>query len=78
LSSRNARGWIATVGPDDALLLTACIYGLVQAARQYYKKIAKILRKIGFSGGEVDPCLFMRKSDKGVVYIAVSKKKINY
>ena len=43
---------------DDILLLLQCIYGLVQAARQYYKKVVKILKKIGFQGGNVDPCLF--------------------
>ena len=49
---------------DDILLPTACIYGLVQAARQYYKKVVKILKEIGFTGGDVDPCLFCKRSDK--------------
>ncbi len=62
---------VDSVGDDDALLLQRCIYGLVQSARQYHKKIVEILRKIGFEGGEVDPCLFMRKSKKGLVYIAL-------
>jgi hypothetical protein len=44
---------------DEALLLLTTIYGLVQAARQYYKKARGILRKIGFTGGDVDPCLFV-------------------
>ena len=26
-------------GPEDALLLIKCIYGLIQAARQYHKKL---------------------------------------
>ena len=43
---------------DEALLLLTTIYGLVQSARQYYKKARGILRKIGFTGGDVDPCLF--------------------
>jgi len=45
---------------DDALLLNKCIYGLVQAARQYHKKMVTILKQIGFKGGDVDPCLYKR------------------
>ena len=56
---------------DDVLLFTACIYGLVQAARQYYKKVVKILKEIGFTGGDVDPCLFCKQSDKGICFIAL-------
>ena len=56
---------------DEALLLLTTIYGLVQAARQYYKKARSILKKIGFTGGDVDPCLFMKESSKGLVYVAL-------
>ena len=56
---------------DQALELQKCIYGLVQAARQYFKKAVAILKKIGFEGGTVDPCLFVRKSALGIVYIAL-------
>jgi hypothetical protein len=31
---------------DKVLLLHQCIYGLVQAARQYYKHIVKILKRL--------------------------------
>ena len=58
------------VSQDDILSLTACIYGLVQASRQYYKRFASVLRKAGFVGGDVDPCIFMKKSSLGVCYIA--------
>ena len=51
---------------DDVLLLTACIYGSVQAARQYYKKVVKILKEIGFTGGDV-----CKHSDKGICFIAL-------
>jgi hypothetical protein len=47
---------------NKALLLLTTIYGLVQAARQYYKKTRGILRKIGFTGEDVDPCLFVKNS----------------
>ena len=56
---------------DEILILGQCIYGLVQSARQDHEKAVEILRKNGFVGGEVDPCLFMKKSEKGLVYIAL-------
>ena len=59
------------VSEDDALALNKCIYGLVQAARQYYKKMVRILKDIGFAGGYVDPCLFMKDYVKGLIYIAL-------
>ena len=58
-------------GPDEVLELLHSIYGLVQAARQYYKKFISVLKKIGFKGGYPDPCLLTRKNESGVVYIAI-------
>ena len=62
---------LKNVQDDDVLLVTRCIYGLVQSARQYYKKTVEILRKIGFVGGDIDPCLYYRKSKQGTVFIAI-------
>ena len=59
------------VTEDDVLALLKCIYGLVQAARQYHKKFVEILRSIGFKGGDVDPCLFTRKDSRGLVYVGL-------
>ena len=61
-----------TQSNDEILILDKSIYGLVQSARQYHKKAVTILKKIGFEGGEVDPCLYVRESTKlGRVYIAL-------
>ena len=38
---------------DDCVILNKCIYGLVQAARQYYKKAIKILKNLGFIDGKL-------------------------
>ena len=46
------------------------IYGLVQAACQYYKKAAEILKSSGFIGGSINPCFYVKKNMKGIVYIA--------
>ena len=56
---------------DECLELNKSIYGLVQAARQYYLKFTQVLRKIGFIGGKADPCLFKRQDTNGTVFIAI-------
>jgi Reverse transcriptase (RNA-dependent DNA polymerase)/gag-polypeptide of LTR copia-type len=56
--------------PDECLLLTKTIYGLVQSARQYFKKFESILTmKMGFKQCGSDPCLFMRENEKGLVIV---------
>ena len=45
----------------------------MQAARQCNKKAVKTLKKVGFTGGDVGPCFYMKKSTKGVVYAALHK-----
>ena len=56
---------------DECLLLLKALYGLVQAARQWYKKFVTILKKIGFEGGTADPCLFVKRTSKGIIMISV-------
>ena len=64
-------GYKEEAGPNKCLQLQKSIYGLVQAARQYYKKFIGILRKIGFTGGYADPCLMTWKSKFGIVFISI-------
>jgi hypothetical protein len=45
-------------------LLKKALYGLVQAARQWWKKITEVLNAIGFVSSKADPCLFV-KAGKG-------------
>jgi hypothetical protein len=54
----------------EYLLLQKTICGLVQSTGQFYKKLMKTLRKIGFTGGRADPCLLTQRSKKGIVYVA--------
>ena len=39
--------------------------------RQYYKKAVKNLKNLEFVGGNVYPCLYVNKSAKGIVYVAL-------
>jgi Reverse transcriptase (RNA-dependent DNA polymerase) len=46
------------------LLLNKAIYGLVQAARQWWKKFKAILAECSYYPSKSDPCLFIKKAEK--------------
>ena len=46
---------------NEALKLEKAIYGLVQAARQFFKKIQYSLIQAGFKSSEADPCLVYKE-----------------
>ena len=54
-------------GPDECVLLTKSIYGLVQSARQFFKKLREVLLSIGFTQSQADPCLFLKIVDTHMV-----------
>ena len=54
---------------NECLLLQRPLYGLVQAARQFWKKVVSILKELQFVGGTADPCLFSRSNEKGTVIV---------
>ena len=56
-----------TVG--ECLRLERPLYGLVQAARQFWKKAVEVLKGIDFVGGQADPCLMTKTSKEGTVHI---------
>ena len=43
----------------------------MQAARQYFAKFKDVVKSIGFVQSKMDPCLFLRKSKEGIVYMGV-------
>ena len=49
-----------------ALKFDKAIYGLVQAARQWWKKLTSKLKEAGFKPSIVDPCLFQCNNDRGL------------
>ena len=58
--------------PNDCLLLKKSLYGLVQSARQFFKKLVAVLKSIGFMQSTADPCLMVRNDkDLGLVIIAI-------
>jgi Reverse transcriptase (RNA-dependent DNA polymerase) len=46
---------------EHCVMLLRALYGLVQAARQWYKKITSIFGKLNFFPSAPDPCLFIKK-----------------
>ena len=40
--------------------LNKALYGLVQAARQWWKKFKEIMLSLNFKPSTADPCLFVR------------------
>jgi Reverse transcriptase (RNA-dependent DNA polymerase) len=45
---------------NNVLKLSKTIYGLVQSAREFYKKLISVLNSIGFKENKSDPCLFSK------------------
>jgi hypothetical protein len=55
----------------EAVELLHSIYGLVQSARQWWKKFTAFLKSIGFKNSHIDPCLFYRKDKNGFVMFCI-------
>jgi Reverse transcriptase (RNA-dependent DNA polymerase) len=53
------------------LILSKTIYGLVQSAREFYNKLVFALKDCGFQGSLVDPCLWIKNFNQGIVIIAI-------
>ena len=59
------------VDKEDRLILKEAIYGLVQAARQFWKKIVDKMQEGGFKLSEADPCMLYKENEKGVCIIII-------
>ena len=57
---------------NDALILKQSIYGLLQAARQSFKKLRDLLiEKMDFEKCLIDQCLLSRKGEFGILTICL-------
>ena len=52
---------------EDCLILQKAIYGLAQAARQFWKKTVDKMQEGGFKLSETDPCILYKEDEKGTV-----------
>jgi Reverse transcriptase (RNA-dependent DNA polymerase) len=56
---------------DEVVLLEKSMYGLVQAARQFFLKFCKILKAVGFKQSISEPCLFCKKVKNHMTLMAI-------
>ena len=56
---------------EKCVKLLHTIYGLVQPARQFWKKPVNGLKNMELNGGYPDPFLMGRKNDLGMIFIAL-------
>jgi hypothetical protein len=56
---------------DDAWLLLKSLYGLVQSARQFFLKFCAILLQLNLIQSNVEPCLFTKRSNDGIIFVAI-------
>ena len=59
------------VDKEDCLIWQKAIYGLVQAARQFWKKIVDKMQEGGFQLSEADPCMLYREDERGICIIII-------
>ena len=57
--------------PYKCVKLEKTIYGLVQSARMFFKKLIQKLKDIGFQQSDADPCLLTWNSEYGLCLIAI-------
>jgi hypothetical protein len=56
---------------NECLILKKTIYGLVQSAREFYKKLVLALKGCGFQGNSVDPCLWTKYTEHAIVFVGI-------
>ena len=61
----------ARVDKEDCLILQKAIYGLVQATRQFWKKIVDKMQEGGFKLSEADPLMLYKEDEKEVCIIII-------
>ena len=59
----------ADLGNNKVLVLKMAMYGLVQAVRQWFKRLSDVLITLGFNPCESDPCLMYRINEEGLCII---------
>ena len=59
----------ADLGNDKVLVLKMAMYGLVQATRQWFKRLSDVLITLRFNPCDSDPCLMYRIDEEGLCII---------
>jgi Reverse transcriptase (RNA-dependent DNA polymerase) len=56
---------------EHFLPLKKTIYGLVQSAGEFYKKLIQVLKGLGFIENKSDPCLLSKWNEEVVILIGI-------
>jgi hypothetical protein len=56
---------------NECLILKKSIYGLVQSTREFYKKLVLALKGCSFQGNSVNPCLWTKYTEHGIVSVGI-------
>ena len=56
---------------NKVCLLLKALYGLKQSPREWYETLSEFLIGLGFVRSQYDSCLFLFKSDQGILFVAV-------
>ena len=59
------------VDKEYCLILQKAIYGLVQATRQFWKKIVDKMQEGGIQHSKADPCILYKENERGVYIIII-------
>jgi Reverse transcriptase (RNA-dependent DNA polymerase) len=59
------------IGPNQCVHLDKALYGLVQAAQQFYIKFANVLKDLRIKVSYADPCLFHRHDKHGRIILVI-------
>jgi len=60
-------GWAHLFPPNVVLLLLKTLYGTVQSAHRFWLETGKAVDYMGFEKSRVDPCLYYKWTDGGLV-----------
>ncbi len=60
------KGFEKFYGSDVVLLLLKTIYGLKQAAFEYWRALLKALKAVGLTRTKADPCVYYRWTKNGI------------
>jgi hypothetical protein len=55
-------------------ILKKIIYGIAQSPQQFHIKFFKVLKSCGFTGSLLDPCLWFKQSNPGIVMMSIYVK----
>ena len=60
-----------------SIKLQRSLYGLKQSGRMWYNRLSQYLLKEGYVNNSIFPCVFIKKTEKGLAIIAVYVDDLN-